>query len=282
MIKRIVLLLVFISASVFAQPVCTKADSTIFLNKLMFLFEHGVPDNTPPTGELNYLIGTSFIGTEYEAHTLSNTEKEELVIHLSGLDCYTFTEACLAFTRTINSGEVHFEKFYNEIENIRYRGGKMDGYTSRLHYTSEWIYDLDKRGIVEDVTEKIGGEPYTKHIHFMTGHAKSYPQLKDNPENVEKMKQVEAEINKHVRYYVPQDKIEAVEKNIKAGDIIALTTGIEGLDIVHVGIAAEKDGRIHFMHAPNVGYKVQITDKPLAEYVKGVKSQTGVMVARIK
>jgi len=41
------------------------------------------------------------------------------------------------------------------------------------------------------------------------------------------------------------------------------------------------DGRIHLMHAPNVGYKVQITEKPLADYIKGNKKQTGIMVLRI-
>jgi hypothetical protein len=40
------------------------------------------------------------------------------------------------------------------------------------------------------------------------------------------------------------------------------------------------DGRIHFMHAPIVGKKVQITEKPLADYIAGNKKQNGIMVLR--
>jgi hypothetical protein len=40
------------------------------------------------------------------------------------------------------------------------------------------------------------------------------------------------------------------------------------------------DGRIHFMHAPDVGYKVQITPKPLADYLTKFDKDTGIIVLR--
>ena len=49
----------------------------------------------------------------------------------------------------------------------------------------------------------------------------------------------------------------------------------------HTGIAIRlADGRIHLLHAPNVGKKVQISDVPLADYIKGIKNQTGIIVSR--
>jgi hypothetical protein len=76
-------------------------------------------------------------------------------------------------------------------------------------------------------------------------------------------------------------EIEKNESKIQSGDIIGITTNITGLDISHTGIAIRMDdGRIHLMHAPNIGFKVQITDKPLSNYILGNKKQTGIIVLR--
>jgi hypothetical protein len=73
--------------------------------------------------------------------------------------------------------------------------------------------------------------------------------------------------------------IKSIEDKIKSGFLIAITTDMEGMDIAHVGIAVKMDdGRIHFLHAPLSGSKVQITDVPLHDYLKKNKKQTGIMV----
>ena len=80
---------------------------------------------------------------------------------------------------------------------------------------------------------------------------------------------------------MPQDQVEAKEHLIRSGDIIALTTAIDGLDITHTGIATlEKDGRIHLLHAATGSMKVEVSELPLAEYLKKIKKNTGIMVAR--
>ena len=64
--------------------------------------------------------------------------------------------------------------------------------------------------------------------------------------------------------------------------MIALTTSDKGLDIGHVGIAIKmEDGRIHFLHAPLVGSKVQISEMPLSDYAKKIKKHTGIIVLRV-
>jgi hypothetical protein len=89
-------------------------------------------------------------------------------------------------------------------------------------------------------------------------------------------------MNKREYYYVPQNFIACVENKIQTGDIILITTGIKGLDISHTGMAIKmEDGRIHFLHAPIAGKKVQITKEPLADYIKKLKRHTGIMVARV-
>jgi len=41
-----------------------------------------------------------------------------------------------------------------------------------------------------------------------------------------------------------------------------------------------EDGQIHFLHAPLVGSKVQITPEPLHEYLKKINKHTGIIVLR--
>ena len=72
-----------------------------------------------------------------------------------------------------------------ELTNVRYRGGVIDEYPSRLHYFSDWIYDLNERRIVADVTKEIGGQVYPNDVNFMSTHPSAYKQLVNNPKFVE-------------------------------------------------------------------------------------------------
>lgn len=234
-----------------------------------------------PINEIITEIGKSFIGTNYTAGTLDIGKEENLIVFLVGLDCYTFLESSLVFSRCIISSKTTFKDYLMELEKIRYRGGKLNEYPSRLHYFSDWIFDMNKRKIGKDITKEIGGKRYKKKINFMSTHVDSYRQLKNNPKFVKEIARIEKQISSRKYFYIPQEDISNIENKIQSGDIIGITTNIEGLDIAHTGIAVRmNDGRIHLMHAPNVGYKVQITEKTLADYIKGNKKQTGIMVLR--
>lgn len=237
--------------------------------------------SSEPIGNVITAIGRSFLGTQYVANTLETQGKEQLTINLTGLDCTTFLETALTFARCIKSGKTTFEDYSKELTYIRYRDGKMDEYPSRLHYFSDWIYNNTKKGIVEDVSKEIGGEKIVFNLNFMSTHPEEYQMLKANPKFVPIIAEQEKEINKREYYYLPVDKVEKLEKNIHNGDLIAITVKIKGIDIGHVGIAVkESDGRIHFMHAPLAGSKVQITKEPLCNYLKKIKKDTGIIVLR--
>lgn len=277
--KLVFLLCVLFVSQVFAQHDIPENEKLLAEQILLYSLQEGFSDL--PVNNLIHEFGDSFIGVDYEAGTLDKNDEEKLVVHLSGLDCYTLVDNTIAIARAIKFGEARFDAYLKELENIRYRDGKLDGYISRLHYVTDWIYDLSKRGILTDVTLEIGGVPYKKTINFMSENSDKYTPLKGNAENIARIKSIEESINSREYFYVPQSEIASVEDKINNGDIIALTTSIKGLDIVHVGIAVRLiDERIHLLHAPNVGYKVQHTKKPLADYVKGNKSQTGIMVFR--
>jgi len=198
------------------------------------------------------------------------------------LDCYTFFESSLVFARCIKKEKTSFEDYQNELINVRYRDGIIDQYPSRLHYASDWLYDNDKRGNVKDITKEIGGIPFIKNIDFMGTHSNSYKRIKNNPEYLTEIIVIEKEITEREKYYIPENFIDCVEDKIINGDIILITASADGLDISHTGIAVKlHDGRIHFMHAPLVGKKIQITEQPLGDYIKGLKSHTGIMVGRL-
>ena len=275
----IILFFTFLVQISFAQ-IYTQKDVEICNSKFDIAVDKNLTNK--PINEIVIEIGKTFLGLNYKAHTLEKGDKETLVIDLTGLDCYTFFESSLVFARCIKKGKTTFKDFQKELTNIRYRNGIIDGYPSRLHYASDWLYDNDKRGNVKDITKKIGGILRKKTINFMSTHPQSYPRLKNNPEFIKRIKAVEDAMNKRDYYYVPQNFIACVEDKIQSGDIILITTGIQGLDISHTGLAIKlDDGRIHFLHAPIAGKKVQITKEPLADYIKKIDRHTGIMVARV-
>jgi hypothetical protein len=234
-----------------------------------------------PIGDVIAEIGKSFIGTDYLAHGLEKDGDEQLVINLTGLDCTTFLENSLVLARCIKKGKTTFKDYENELQFVRYRDGKIDKYPSRLHYFSDWIYDNVKKGVVKDVTEETGGEKIKFKINFMSTHPDSYKQLEENPEFIPIIKKQEQEIRFREYYYIPKEKLESKEEQIQNGDLIAITTNVAGLDIGHVGIAVRmEDNRIHILHAPDIGYKVQISDLPLFEYLNKLKKDTGIIILR--
>ena len=82
------------------------------------------------------------------------------------------------------------------------------------------------------------------------------------------------------RYVLPKRRVRAALEKIQNGDIIAITTFVEGLDVSHTGIAVREGGTTHLLHAPNVGHQVQISGGSLAEYLDAHEKQTGILVAR--
>ena len=258
------------------QITCSAKDKQAFEDKIIEV--DGLLEED--FGQTIVAVGKSFLGTPYVAKTLEIGEIETLVVNLHGLDCTTYVENVLAFSLLLKEGKSDFNSFTKELETIRYKNGKLDGYASRLHYFSEWIANNEEKGLLKDITSEIGGKEITKEINFMSSHRELYPFLKDDA-NYEKIQASENYLNNQSICILPQDKIEASEHLIRSGDIIALTTSINGLDITHTGIASlEKDGRIHLLHASSSG-EVKISELPLVDYLKKVKKNTGIMVARI-
>ena len=235
-----------------------------------------------PINEVVVEIGESFIGIDYLAKGLEVDGDEQLVINLTGLDCTTLVENTLALSRCVKMGATSFDDYLSELQYIRYRDGIVDVYPSRLHYFSDWITDNIAKGVVADKTKQLGGKPIQFNLNFMSTHPASYKQLDENPDLIPIIEMQEEEISLREYYYIPKEEFSSKEKCIRRGDIIAITTTVEGLDIGHVGISViMDDGRIHLLHAPNVDKDVQITEESLADYLMKYKRHSGVIVLKV-
>lgn len=256
--------------------ICSPQDKKAFNSKIEFISTLG----TEEIGAHMVAIGKLFIGIPYIAKTLEIGETESLVINLQGLDCTTFVENVLAFGLMLKTQKTDFDSYTHYLETIRYKDGELDGYASRLHYFSEWIANNEQKGLLKDVTSELGGMESNKTINFMSTHRELYPFLKDS-DNYNKIKSSEEFLKGRSICILPQDQIKAKEHLIRSGDIIALTTSIKGLDITHTGIATkEADGRIHLLHASTGSMEVEVSKLPLTDYLKDIKNNTGIMVAR--
>ena len=277
------LLFLFLSCDSAQKKNNSQTQDIIFLQKdkdiLGELFEILANENSSIPA-LMIKVGTFFKETPYVASTLEvSPEEEKLVINLREMDCTTFAENCLSIARTIKKGKPTFEKFSRELQQIRYRDGKIDGYPSRLHYFSDWIYNNDQKRLVKDISEEISHIPYPLKVSFISTHPESYIQLKDST-LIPIIAQQEKEICTRNLFYIPENRISEFEDKFMDGDIAGITTNINGLDVVHVVILVRQSGQIHLLHASSAAGKVIVADETLEEYLHNNKRATGIMVAR--
>jgi hypothetical protein len=285
--RRIFLLLipVFVLVPFFPQQqnkptVEHPVDSNEFICKNKFDLAVAMMLHEKPINEVVVAIAETFIGTDYAANTIDAPGKEQLMINLQTLDCVTFYENTLVLARCIKKNKLTFEDFKKELQFVRYRGGVIDGYASRLHYTSDYFFENDRTSVLKDVTKELGGVPWKKKINFMSTHPNLYLQLKNFPENVDKIRKIEDEIDTRPKYCIPKTAVKRITPQIRDGDIIGITTTIDGLDCSHTGIALWQNGKLHLLHAPVPGSNVQITKLPLWEYITKIKHDSGIIVAR--
>lgn len=233
-----------------------------------------------PIGDVVVEIGKTFLGTPYLANALEVPGEERLVVNMRGLDCVSFYENALTLARCVKLGKTTFEDYKAQLQLIRYRDGKIDGYPSRLHYTSDYFFDNERRGTWKEMSQELGGEVFVNTVSYMSTHPESYRQLKADAKLVPVIAAQEQAVNARTRYYIPKDRVKEIEDRLQNGDILGTTTNFPGLDTSHTGIVVKENGVTKFMHAPLAGKKVLISEKRLSEYLAANKGQTGIMVVR--
>ncbi len=227
-------------------------------------------------GDALVKIASIFLGKPYVSYTLEEEREERLIVNLKQFDCSTLVEQCIAI---LNSTD--YNSFKIQLKRLRYRDGQIKGYGSRLHYLTDWLVQNEENGILKLETKNMGGQIYKKSINFMSSHWEKY--LRANTDSIKTdIIKAEKALDKKLIYYVPKNKIASIEKYIKNGDIIAITTSKAGLDCSHQGIAVLQNGHLHLLHASSKQEKVIISEENLYDYLKKSNLQTGIIVARLQ
>jgi len=230
--------------------------------------------------EIELEVARRFVGTPYVGHTLEKDSVENLVINLRELDCTTFMENVSAISLCIKKNTISFGDYCNMLVQLRYRNGKIDGYPSRLHYTTDWLLNNQEKGLLKIVSEDFGTAEFDSKVDFMSTHPASYKQLV-NASFVEQIKHQEVRISSANLKFIPKGKINEFSTNIQDGDIIAISTTIPGLDFSHVAIALWKNNQLYFFHASSSEKAVVVSDKTLHDYLAGMKKSDGIVVGRL-
>jgi hypothetical protein len=277
--KIAICLCIFLLASTQIRPSDPQSNRKIFDSIIAYASVQNLSGQS--TGIVLTAIGKYFLSTPYIEKSLDRNNEEKLTVELTGFDCTTFVESSLALARCISSSKTTYTDFENELTQIRYRGGKLNSYISRLHYFSEWIIDNTAKGIIKDVTQECGGNATTYKLNFMSTHTQFYPQLKTNPDYIDSIRAVEKKISGKIFYELPKSLIQVNEEKIHSGDIIVIATDIAGLDVSHVGIAViGKNNRVYLLHASSSDKRVKISETPLDSYLAKHNHDTGIIVLR--
>ena len=228
-------------------------------------------------------VAKTYLGTPYVAGTLEAEGEERLIINERGVDCTTFVELTVARWLAMQSDGLTFEE---QVQQLRYRNGNIDGYLSRLHYFTDWVAQNAQRGVWHELTPESDTPLWhadTLTLNFMSQHPQSYPYLKEHAWAVDSLRTIEKEYAHYPTYYISKEHLalSPEELPIRNGDIVALVTTIEGLDVTHLGFAVWKGDTLHLMHASMKHRRVVIDELSLYEYLKGRKSCPGVRVVRL-
>ena len=272
--KKIIISLLLLSVTIASAQSKDEAIVEQYFNSLRWSEE-----KTP--NELIVQAALSFLDTPYIANTLEVNEEEQLIVNLSELDCMTFVENCIALSRAVQHPAPDYEHFVRELKKIRYRDGIINGYTSRLHYTTDWINNNIEKNTIEDITYALGGKKFKPNVSYMSTNPNLYPALRKNRQDVETMVEIEKRINQRSNYFfIPRSEISKKATLIKSGDIICFTTQLPGLDISHIGIAYWNKKQLSFIHASTKAKKVIINPESIADYCQLNKNNTGIIILK--
>ena len=236
------------------------------------------------TSSLMISAGKMFIGTPYVAGTLDKEKMEKIVVKPREVDCTTLVEQVFAIAKSINQGKKDFSTFCDNLQLIRYRNGRCNGYESRLHYFTQWAADAEKKGIAQEVGGKQFSGRQALNLSFMSNNADKYAQLKEDSTMTAAIARAEQPFRGVTINYLPKEILNKGPKQlpVKNGDIIALVTNIKGLDVTHMGIAVWVGNKLHMLHASYNKKKVIIDDQTLYDYLKTRKSAPGIRIVRVK
>jgi hypothetical protein len=262
---------------------CACCDSFAQVSDSLFI-EQSLAGAPADAGTLYF--ARRFLGHPYVAHTLEINDVEALVVNTRQLDCTTFVETVTALTLCARQDKRSWADYTDVLRTLRYRGGVLDGYPSRLHYFTDWIEDKTHLSLVQEIQTPC--PPFTAvqtvRVDYMSQHPQAYKALKANPQLVPVIQQHEQALTGRQYRYIPKQAVrntKLMRKTVHDGDILAITCSKPGLEIAHLGFAVWRKDGLHLLNASQLHKKVVEEPMTLYRYLKKHRSHTGIRVIRI-
>ncbi len=224
-----------------------------------------------------------FENVPYGAGASNSVGIDKTLVCTSVLNCVTFIEMFWAICYTqyqlsqiklqLSQNQI-FNLFLTNLNFIKYYDGLNCELHDRIHYFTDALHQLEKKGLLENIGA-YNGEPINKKIFYISGNKKQWSAIK----NWTKIKVIEESMSQRKRYYYPLERIDDYKLYAKTGDIIALATDVPGLDVSHCGYITYRNDSLLFSHASSVKKKVVI-EEDLCNYLSKRTSITGIYVYR--
>lgn len=215
-------------------------------------------------------LAESFMGSPYLAGSLDGAGPEQLQLDLTRFDCMLFIEQLLALALSDS-----FDQFVEHTRNLRYRDGRVS-YCTRQHYFHDWVQSAQSQNLLETTSVWPGEISRSLPLNFMSEQRQLYrpmqsQELFDCIRRREKSRQV-------VQHYVPLNAIESVLPRVQSGDLFAIATRIEGLDVTHTGVLIREGASVDAIHAaPGRGV---MRSRSFGRYLRSIPDAIGAVIVR--
>jgi hypothetical protein len=224
-----------------------------------------------PTGQALVGLALQMLGRPYSAFSLDAEPTERLRLDLTRFDCVLLIEQLVALIHSRTTDD-----FPRQVMRLRYANAEPD-YCQRNHYFSMWANHAETPGVLKDITSSLpGASTRIRKLTFMSSHPKSYRPMKR-----ERSRRCITELEQHLsvsQTFVALSSLSAAALKLKSGDIFALVTSVDGLDVTHTGILERTATDLNPIHAiPDHGV-VRTSD--FVRYASDVEDVVGVSIYR--
>jgi len=232
-----------------------------------------------PFGTLLARVAAAQLGVPYR-QAPEGSGPEWVHTDLTTFHCVSLVETSLALTRCLWRERDDAACLLGEIEGLRYRGGRLDGFASRLHYFVDWLEDNAARRHLVLRTRELGGRSIQLPFFYLSAHPTRYPPMAEDAVRA-LVERREEELGRATHDIIPRERVGAAVAALRTGDVVAIVGAKPGILVSHTGLVVRgKDGVARLLHASSHHHRVLLTTSDLADYVRRRPERRGLIVAR--
>tara|TARA_B100001939_G_scaffold121513_1_gene105303 strand:+ start:3987 stop:4766 length:780 start_codon:yes stop_codon:yes gene_type:complete len=247
------------------------AAAVIYLGGSSQIADQAVRNNQGRVGTTMVELTRGWLGAPYRAFSLDQSPRERLQVDLQGFDCFLLVEQALALARSTS-----LASFERQLQQLRY-GGRSTDYCHRQHYFTRWAQTAIAQGAIQDLNPELPGvRQRQRRLDFMSRHPDSY-----KPMQQQRQRDCIAALERNLlvqQNYIPLPALPSALSQLRNGDIFALVTDVDGLDVTHVGLVERNGDQVNGLHAAP-GHGV-IRSLDLARYGNQVDNVIGMSFYR--